>query len=606
MRVEYDCVTHEMHGTATVRFGGGGWQYVTKHLRVTGDMNIFSKVHYLALMAKVRLTWHRHDSNYAFHLPGNPKFISAGEAARLIPDGAVVATSGLGANQRPSILYWTIREAFQATGHPCGLTILCTGGQGGRGVAPGSVEEMMLPGLCSRVITGHMETYKAGLRLGEQGLIELQCLPQGVMAQIIEGQGRDEDSLVTRNAVNTFIDPRVGRGTVLAGKDAEQLVAVEDDLLRFRLPKIDAALFNAYAADRAGNIYITHCTMKAEIREIARAAKRNGGKVIANVFRLVEPGFDEPYLTGDEVDAVVVHPGTEQSCFIPYHSNFEFLGPKSTLPRKEGLARARFVNQVMGITPRRKGMDLVLARLAADVFARNVPRGALVNIGVGLPEEVRRVLHETGIMGEITLFTESGVIGGVPAPGIFFGAAVGSERIISSAETFRMCPEKLDVTVLGVVQADSLGNVNVSKRTDRLSSYVGPGGFIDLTCAAKTIIFITKWMEGEKLSVEGDRVRVKQAGKPKFVEAVDEVTMNGQEQLKAGKKVFYATTRGLFQLTARGMELVRVMPGIDVERDILATTKMRIVLPEAGGVPVVEGPIVTGRGYRLRMGDGLC
>jgi propionate CoA-transferase len=259
----------------------------------------------------------------------------------------------------------------------------------------------------------------------------------------------------------------------------------------------------------------------------------------------------------------------------------------------------------MGITPRRKGMDLVLARLAADVFVRNVPRGALVNIGVGLPEEVCRVLHEAGIMNEITLFTESGVIGGVPAPGIFFGAAVRSERIISSAETFRMCPEKLDVTVLGVLQADSLGNVNVSKRTDRLYNYVGPGGFIDLTSAAKTIIFITKWMEGEKLAVEAGRVRVVQPGKPKFGDSVDEITMNGQEVLKAGKKVFYVTTRGLFQLTERGMELVRVMPGIDVERDIVATTKMKIVLPEQDSVPVVEEPIVTGKGYRLRMGDGL-
>jgi len=569
-------------------------------------MNTFSKLRYLALMAKVRLTWHRHDSNYAFHLPGNPKFISAREAAGLIPDGAVLATSGLGANQRPSILYWTIREAFEATGHPRDLTIMSTGGQGGRGIAPGSTEEMMAPGLCTRLVSGHMETFKAGLRLGEQGLAELQCLPQGVMARLIEAQGRGEDSLLTRNGVNTFIDPRVGQGTVLAGKDARQLVSVEDDQLRFTLPKVDVALFNAYGADREGNIYITHCTMKAEILEIARAAKRNGGKVIANVFCLVEKGSDEIFLPASDVDAVVVHPGTEQSCFIPYHSHFAFLGPRSRLARKEGLARARFVNQVMGITPRRKGMDLVLARLAADVFARNVPRGALVNIGVGLPEEVCRVLHEAGILGVITLFTESGVIGGVPAPGIFFGAAVGSERIISSAETFRMCPEKLDVTVLGVLQADSQGNVNVSKRTDKLTKYVGPGGFIDLTSAAKTIIFVTKWMEGEKLAVESGRVRVVQPGKTKFVEAVDEITMNGQEQLKAGKKVFYVTTRGLFQLTARGMELIRIMPGVDLQRDLLATTEMRVALPEQGSIPEVEAPIVTGKNYALKMGQGLC
>ncbi len=573
---------------------------------MTDSMNIFIKAYYLALTAQVRLTWNWHDSSYAFHLPDNPKFMGAQEAAKLIPDGAVVATSGLGGNQRPSILYWTIREAFEATGHPRDLTVMCTGGQGGRGRAPGTVEELMQPGLCRRVVSGHMETFKSGLRLAEQGLAELQCLPQGVMTLLIDGQGRGEDTLLTRNALNTFIDPRVGKGTVLAGKDAKQLVAVEDGQLRFSLPKVDVALFNAYAADREGNIYVTHCPMKAEMLEIARAAKRNGGLVIANVSRVVEKDPGGIYVPAADVDAVVVYPKTEQSGYTPYQSHFEFLAPTSRLPRKEGLARARLVNQIMGLTPRRNAMDRVLARLAAEVFVRNVPRGALVNIGVGLPEEVCRVLHETNILGGVTLFTESGVIGGVPMPGIFFGAAVGSEKIISSAEAFRMCPEKLDVTVLGVVQADSHGNVNVSKRSDRLANYVGPGGFIDLTSAAKTIIFITKWMEGEKLAVEAGRVRILQPGKTKFVDAVDEITMNGNEALKAGKNVYYVTSRGVFHLTARGMELLRVMPGIDIDGDILATTKMNIVLPDQGGVPLVEESIVTGKDFRLCLGQGLC
>ena len=35
-------------------------------------MNILTKAYYLALMANLRLTWNRHDSAYAFHLPDNP------------------------------------------------------------------------------------------------------------------------------------------------------------------------------------------------------------------------------------------------------------------------------------------------------------------------------------------------------------------------------------------------------------------------------------------------------------------------------------------------------------------------------------------------------
>ncbi len=564
-------------------------------------MNLLTKAYYLTLIAKVRLTWGRHNSHYTFRVPGNPKFMGALDAARMIPDGAVLATSGLAGNQRPSILYWAIRETFQETGHPRGLTIMSTGGQGGRGRAPGTVEEIMLKDLCARIVTGHFETFKAGLRLAEEGVAELQCVPQGMLALLLEAQGDGVDSLLTSNGVHTLVDPRTGYGTVLAGENAEQLVAVEDDQLRFRIPKVTVAVFNAYAADREGNIYITHCPMRAEMREITRAARRNGGLVIVNVSRVVEKGSDDIFLPAESIDAVVVHPRTEQSGYIRYRKQFTYLTTKGTMRTGEGIARARFVNTIMGLTPRRGEIDQIIARLAADTFVKNVPEGALVNIGVGMPEEVCRVLYMAGILDHVTLFTESGVIGGVPAPGIFFGAAIGAKKVISSAETFRMCAERLDATVLGVLQADSGGNVNVSKRTDKLRNYVGPGGFIDLTSAAKTVLFVTKWMEGEKVAMQAGKLRYLQRGKVKFGDGVDEVTMNGAEALKAGKKVFFATTVGLFQLTGRGMELRRIMPGLDLQKDILETTTMKIVLPN-GTVPEVDSSILTGKGYQLKMG----
>lgn len=562
-------------------------------------MNLLQRIHFLGIMAKTALTWNRRNTHYTFTLPGNPKFMGPRDAARLIPDGSVVATSGLAANQRPLILYWAIRELFEETGHPCNLTVMGTGGQGGRGRVPGTIEELGRPGLCSRLIAGHVETYKSMLHMAEKGELEVQCLPQGVIAQILEAQGRGEDSLLTRVGVNSFMDPRVGRGTPLTPADAPQWVTPEGDALRYRLPKVDVALFNAYAADPEGNIYVTHCPMKAELREIARAAKRNGGIVIANVSRVVEKGFDEVYLENDSVDAIVVYPKTEQSCYTPYGKHMSLLTLKTPYPLEEGIARARFVNQVMGITPRRHAMDYVLARLAADEFARHIHEGALVNVGVGLPEVVCGEIQRHDLFKHITLFTESGVFGGVPAPGVFFGAAVSPERILSSAETFKISAEQLDTTILGVLQADSEGNVNVSKRTDRISRYVGPGGFIDLTTAAKTIIFVTKWMEGERMRLNGPRIEILKRGKCKFVSRVDEVTFSGQEAVKAGKNVYFATTVGVFRLTERGLELVRVMPGIDLQQDILAATTAKILLPESGEIPRVEESILTGKGFAL-------
>ncbi len=96
-----------------------------------------------------------------------------------------------------------------------------------------------------------------------------------------------------------------------------------------------------------------------------------------------------------------------------------------------------------------------------------------VNIGVGLPEEACRILFEAGLLQEVMVFTESGVIGGLPAPAIFFGAAACPKKMVRSSEAFRICASQLDVTLLGVLEADSEGNVNVSKRGKTVPNYVG-------------------------------------------------------------------------------------------------------------------------------------
>jgi propionate CoA-transferase len=209
-----------------------------------------------------------------------------------------------------------------------------------------------------------------------------------------------------------------------------------------------------------------------------------------------------------------------------------------------------------------------------------------------MPEEVARVVFEAGRLGDLTFVVESGVVGGLPAPGLYFGAALCPERIISSAEMFALCARRLDATCLGALQVDGGGNVNVSKRGEGARNYVGPGGFIDLTDAARTIVFVTAWTAHGEVAADDRGVHIVKRGTPKFVERVDEITFNGPRALAAGKRVFYATHVGLFQLGRRGMELVQVMPGIDVRRDILDGTPMPIVLPQSGHVPRVASALV--------------
>jgi propionate CoA-transferase len=562
-------------------------------------VNVFTKAFLLYHIMRWRLNWNKRDTHYRYTVAGNPKFMGSRDAVKLIKDGDVVGTSGLAGNQLQRIMYFAIREVYQETGHPANLTFLCTGGQGGRGKVPGSMEEIGLDGLVTRLITGHQETFKSLLGLSQAGKLELQCIPQGILARMIDAQGRGECSVLSRTGSGTFLDPRVGTGSNLFNPAGEQLVAVEGSQLRYRAPRINVAMFSAPAAvepcrPRHFNGFGDHGRM-AEVN----VAFPVGGRVIVNVGRIVEKGHGSIGIPAANVDAIVYDRDTEQSLTIKHRRHWPCLTTESDIPAGEAIERLRYVNTVLGITPRRSKVDDALARLGAMTFCENARKDVYLNIGTGLPEEVCRILFEAGLLEGVTVFTESGVIGGIPAPGVFFGGAACPKKMVSSPEVFRLCYEKLDVTILGVLEADGEGNVNVSRRGEGPLNYVGPGGFIDITTAAKTVLFVTAWMHNAQVDLEDGQIKIRKPGKPKFVESVREITFCGKEAIETGKTVFYATTVGVFRLTQRGMELVRVMPGVDIARDILDASRMKIVLPESGHVPVVDPVVVHGRGFKL-------
>jgi propionate CoA-transferase len=563
-------------------------------------MRLSTKVQIIYQFLKWRATWDKRNTKYRFSVPGNPKFMSARDAIALIPDGAVVCDSGLGATQRASILYWAIKEVYQETGHPKGITLMGVGGHGGRGRIPGTLEELGEPGLVKRLVTGHTETYKAFLKLAAEGQLEIQVLPQGMVSLLIAAQGEGKLSLTTTAGKGTFVDPRCGRGTPLVPESAEQLVTPDNGHLSFRLPPIEVAIFNLPAADKAGNLYAKNAAMVGEAYEAAKAAKKNGGIVIANVGKIVDEGYDKVFLPATDVDAIVYDIRTEQTGSVRHSKPWMMFTPDSTTTIDDGMERIRFINGLVGVTPVRSAADWALARLAATVCADIARSGASVNIGVGLPEEVSRLLYEAGLGDQFTMMTESGAFGGMAAPGIFFGTAVNPREIVSSCEAFRRIYAGLDITILGLLEADSAGNVNVSKRGDGPMNYVGPGGFIDITTNAKKIIFCGSWMNGGKVAVEGGQVRILERGKPKFMPQVSEVTFSGAEALKRDQEVYYVTNVGAFQLTPQGMQLRCVFPGIDIQRDILDFSPMHIIVPE-GEVPVVPASVVTGQAFKLSL-----
>lgn len=567
-------------------------------------MNTVEKIKLWAQVLRWRLNWNRFNIHYPSPVKENSKFMTAWEAAGLIPDNAVMGISGIGGNQRPALLYRAIRDHFLKARHPANLTVVGIGGQGGRGLVPGTVEELAVDGLNTRMIVSHTEMFKRQLQLAQEGKLELQCSLLGSVTHIFRAQAEEGVNYIIREHTGkgTFIDPRVGTGTPVAGTGTDQWVEVlEDGRFKYSLPYIDTALFSAAAADRKGNIYFKTGSVICEAFSIAKAAKRNGGRCIVNVGMIVEEGFDEEFLPKEYVDAVVYWPGTEQTTTIKQKHYWDFLTPFSTTPIDKGLEKLRMINKILKITPERFAIDDAPARLATHIFALNARKGDHVDIGFGLPEEVARLLYESGVMNDLYMINESGVFGGVSAPGIFFGAAVNPNEIVTTSVAFDRIYERLDWVILGALQVDNQGNVNVSKRGEGAKNHVGPGGFIDLITSSKSILFCCNWGEDAVVEIRDNKINIIEAGRPKFIEKVDEITFNGSVALEQGKQVFYATPVGAFRLTARGMELTHVMPGIDIQKDIFDFCPMKIFLPEEGDPILVGDDVVSGKNFRFAL-----
>jgi len=126
----------------------------------------------------------------------------------------------------------------------------------------------------------------------------------------------------------------------------------------------------------------------------------------------------------------------------------------------------------------------------------------------------------------------------------------------------------LDVAVLGAVEVDPQGSVNVSSFAGR---FAGVGGFVNITQNAKRVIFCCTFRAGDiEVDVQDGALRIVREGKhAKFVKRVGMVCFHGPSAIARGQRVTFITERAVFELRADGLALTEIATGIDVRSQVL-------------------------------------
>jgi propionate CoA-transferase len=468
----------------------------------------------------------------------------------------------------PDKILAALGDRFRQTGEPAGLTFYFPCGTGDAAGIRG-MDHVAQEGLMKRIVSGsYINPVDPAtgrrpelMRLIRENKIEAYSWPIGASMHWLREVGRKSPGYLTRVGIGTYADPRLGGGKFTESATEDLITRVElggEDLLFYPTWPLDVGIIRASTADEFGNLSWEDEALVSSSVALAIAAKASGGRVIAQVRRVVARGKRPASMVGLPgmfVDHIVVDPDMMMTTATPYEPAF-FGGkrlPLSELP-------------VVPLTP-----DKVIARRAA----REIRKHELSIFGFGAAADVPLVMVEDGIITEQTVAdywftTEHGSYGGVVMSGWQFSANINPEAILDGLTQFDVIDGGLCIfAALAFAQVDAQGVVNVSRFP---GANPGAGGFTDIATNARRLVFTgTFTTAGLSVAFQDGRMRIDREGKVrKFAREADHVTYRMRDGVRdSAQTALVVTERAVFEATPSGLALIEVAPGVDVRRDVL-------------------------------------
>jgi len=190
----------------------------------------------------------------------------------------------------------------------------------------------------------------------------------------------------------------------------------------------------------------------------------------------------------------------------------------------------------------------------AERAAKDIPDGAYVNLGIGIPEKVARFVPKGR---EFIYHTENGLLGMGPTPepgqedanlinaGKKPVTAIPGAAYFHHADSFAMIRgHHIDICVLGAMQVAENGDL-ANWSTGAADAIPAVGGAMDLVAGVKTIYVITQ--------------HTTKNGIAKLVERCS-YPLTGQAVVS---RIY--TDLAVIEVTADGFELVELAPGVDFD-----------------------------------------